>query len=189
MNTERQTPPSPASPISAAVLILLFLFLSTLAALGFVLFHNAALMDTIAAQDAQIQILRHDLLTLDAAPVSETTPPTDIAEKAREYEHICRSLENSVIGFSSSNFRAYDSIILLNQSEKNRKTTLVAHWDEGGHVTASYSSSHATVSFDEETWDTSTTLTVHPHSPGATVVTFSNSVNAKQFKILIIVTE
>lgn len=189
-NTKLCSQPSPRTGgIRTAVLIPWLLVLAAVCGLCLAMYQIRVLKQDVSLLETQLQTTEAALQTAENSVSRESNPPTDILEKAKQYDHICRSLENSTIGYSSYNFRSYDSIILLNQSERNRTFTLVSHWDEECHITASYSSPHATVSFDEASWDTSTTLTVHPNSPGATVVTFSNSVNAKQFKILIIVTE
>jgi hypothetical protein len=44
------------------------------------------------------------------------------------------------------------------------------------------------VSFDSNSWHTSTKMTVSPRLEGINVVTFTNDVNSSAFKILIIVT-
>ena len=114
---------------------------------------------------------------------------SDLRFAARQYEHICRELQNCDIGFSSVRFRSYDSVILVDMDDRDRKFTLVANWDEPGTVQVAASSDAATVSFDESEWEENTTLTVHPRYPGATVLTFTNTVNSDRFKVLILVTE
>lgn len=47
----------------------------------------------------------------------------------------------------------------------------------------------AFIEFDEETWYSTTTLTVDPSYEGVTVATFSNTENSQTFKVLIIVTD
>ena len=108
---------------------------------------------------------------------------------ADQYGSILGSLQNCDIGFSTANFRSYDSVIVVNRDDRDRKFTLVANWDQPGTVQVSYSGSTASVSFDEPSWEDKTTLTVHPRSVGATVVTFTNDVDSGRFKVLILVTE
>ena len=43
--------------------------------------------------------------------------------------------------------------------------------------------------FDQNSWKTSTTMTLKPQQEGYTVATFSNNVDSKTFSILIIVTD
>lgn len=110
-----------------------------------------------------------------------------LEDKATNYDQICTALRYGNIGSAANNFKADKSIIVLRDSERNCKFTLTAHWNRGGTVEVSYSSSAARVTFDKDSWGTSTTMTVIPKCKGATVVTFKNSVNNDQFKILIIV--
>ena len=70
-----------------------------------------------------------------------------------------------------------------------RSFTLTAHWSAGGTVETTYSGSSALVSFDEDSWYSSTGITITPMRKGITAVTFSNSVDSNTFKVLIIVTD
>ena len=113
----------------------------------------------------------------------------NLKPKADNYDDICSSLKYGNIGFAAYNFKSDESVIVVRKNEKDRKFTLTANWPSYGYVDVSYSSYAATVSFDKDSWSTSTKMTVNPHSVGATVVTFSNTVNSDTFKILIIVTD
>lgn len=113
----------------------------------------------------------------------------NLKPKADNYDDICLSLKYGNIGFAAYNFKSDESVIVVRKNEKDRKFTLTANWTSYGYVDVSYSSYAATVSFDKDSWSTSTKMTVNPHSVGATVVTFSNTVNNDTFKILIIVTD
>ena len=113
----------------------------------------------------------------------------NLKPKADNYDDICSSLKYGNIGFAAYNFKSDESVIVVRKNEKDRKFTLTANWPSYGYVDVSYSSYAATVSFDKDSWSTSTKMTVIPHSVGATVVTFSNTVNSDTFKILIIVTD
>ena len=90
---------------------------------------------------------------------------------------------------ASDRFFINQNIVVLKRNDPGYKLTLTAYWENGGEVFLSYSSSSATVSFDDEEWYDTTTVTVNPHSVGATVATFTNSVDDSSFKLLIIVTE
>lgn len=113
----------------------------------------------------------------------------NLKPKADNYDDICSSLKYGNIGFAANNFKSNESVIVVRKNEKDRKFTLTANWPSYGYVDVSYSSYAATVSFDKDSWSTSTKMTVNPHSVGATVVTFSNTINNDTFKILIIVTD
>ena len=111
------------------------------------------------------------------------------SQKADLYDHICRYMDSGNIGYAANNFCSSESIIVVRKGEQDRKFTLTANWPSGGDVYVNYSSNVASVSFDNDSWRTSTQMTIEPKRAGVTVVTFSNSVDSKTFKILIIVTE
>lgn len=109
--------------------------------------------------------------------------------KARYYDDICSELSSGNLGYAASNFQSSESVIVLSKNETNRKFTLTAHWGSGGTVHCDYSSHAAMLSFDNDSWSYSTTITINPKRPGVTAVTFSNSADSKTFKVLIIVTD
>lgn len=118
---------------------------------------------------------------------SQKSQITNLEDKADNYDEICNNLSSGNIGYAAYNFKSDASVIVVRKNERNRKFTLTAYWGNGGHVSVSYSSFSAFLSFDKESWNTSTTVTVCPFAKGATVVTFSNDVDTNTFKILIIV--
>ena len=118
----------------------------------------------------------------------------EAAKKAAYYDNIISALDTDNLGYASSNFRASESIIVVGENEKNRKFTLTANWPNGGSVDYDYHpiaqyGSGATIDLDSEEWDTSTKVSVIPHTAGVTTVTFSNDVDNQTFDVVIIVTE
>lgn len=113
---------------------------------------------------------------------------TALEKKANNFDDIVSGMQFGNTGYAASNFFANDSVIVVRKNETNRKFKLTANWSSGGTVYVDYSSNAAVVSFDNDEWSTSTQMTVHPLSEGVTIATFSNSVNSKTFKVLIIVT-
>ena len=93
------------------------------------------------------------------------------------------------IGAASSSFKVDDSVIVVRKNETGRKITLTTTYDGGGSISVDYSSYAATLDFDEDSWYSTTTLTVDPSYVGVTVATFSNTANSQTFKVLIIVTD
>lgn len=120
---------------------------------------------------------------------SQKTTISSLTKKAGYYDDICDELSSGDIGFAANNFKSDQSVIVVRKNEKNRKFTLTANWSSGGNVSVDYSSYAAYVEFDNESWYTSTTMTVVPQSVGVTVVTFTNDVTSDRFKVLIIVTD
>lgn len=111
-------------------------------------------------------------------------------QKAEDFDAICEELQVGNVGYAANNFRASESVIVVPKSQKNRKFTLTANWSSGGTVSVDYSAfGVASVRFDKDSWTTSTTMTIEPWRAGVTAVTFSNDIDYRTFKVLIIVTE
>lgn len=166
------------------------------AALIVALYHIYGLRNQNLAQLTQINTLQEEVSELEAAVakqantiITQNKTISDLRYKVYNYDDICSSLKYGNIGFAAYNFKTDESVIVVRKNEKDRKFTLTANWPSSGYVEVSYSTYAATVSFDNESWSTSTTMTVNPRFVGATVVTFSNTVNSDEFKILIIVTD
>ncbi len=132
---------------------------------------------TVSAQKADISSLK-----------SQTENNND---KAEAYDDLISALSYGNIGYASSNFQSSESVIVVKKTEQNRKFILTANWPNGGTVDTSYSPTFPTayVSFDNDEWDTSTTMTVEPVRAGITTVTFSNDVDGRVFKVIIVVTD
>ena len=111
---------------------------------------------------------------------------TSLRSKAKTYDLISSALKSGNIGYASSNFNCSQSIILVKRGD-SKKITLTANWRNGGTVELNYSSNAASVDFDQNSWAYSTTLSIKGNSAGVSVVTFSNNVDSKEFKIIIIV--
>ena len=165
-------------------------------ALVIALYQIYGLRNQNAEQLAQINTLQEKISDLETTINkqnntinSQKKTIANLKPKADNYDDICLSLKYGNIGFAAYNFKSDESVIVVRKNEKDRKFTLTANWPSYGYVDVSYSSYAATVSFDKDSWSTSTKMTVNPHSVGATVVTFSNTVNSDTFKILIIVTD
>lgn len=167
------------------VLILLAVFFTASAGLNVYQYHVAqensskiaSLESTISSQKSKISSLN-----------SQVDKNKD---KAESYDDLISALSTGNLGYAANNFQSSESVIVVSKNQKNRKFTLTANWSSGGTVTTSYSPSFpcAYVSFDNNKWNTSTTMTVEPNRTGITTVTFSNNVDSKKFKVIIIVIE
>ena len=111
---------------------------------------------------------------------------SSLETKAADYSAICDALKSGNIGYAADNFNCSQSIILVKKGE-TKKITLTANWTNGGTVSYSYSSFAAEVEFDQDSWTTSTKLSIAGIYSGINVVTFENDVNTQTFKIIIIV--
>ena len=183
--------------ITVIVLVLIIVALSTVCILQH--WNNQKLDSTyqaaISEQESKISSLEQQVSSSDTAikirdnTIKNLERKIDTLEKkANQYDDIVNGMQLGNTGYAASNFFASDSVIVVSKNETNRKFKLTANWSNGGTVYVDYSSSAALVSFDNDEWSTSTQMSVHPLSEGVTIVTFSNSVNSKTFKVLIIVT-
>ena len=112
-------------------------------------------------------------------------------ELASDYDYICKALGFEDLGYSSDHFRSSEKIVYVNLKQTDRKFTLTAYWDQGGSVLVEYypygRTPTAEVKFDNNSWNTSTTMTVVPKSKGVTLAVFYNDVDDNYFPVLIIV--
>lgn len=145
--------------------------------------------ETVAAQTTQIEELEKEVSTQKSTISSQKSQIADLEEKGGYFDTICKELSTGNIGYAASNFKASESVIVVDKNETNRKFTLTANWTNGGTVSTDYSGYSAWVNFDNDSWTTSTKMTIEPWQEGVTAVTFSNDVDSKTFKILIIVTK
>lgn len=149
---------------------------------------NLKAQETINTQKQQVEDIKNQVASLNTSLAAKERTIDSLKVKAGYYNDICKELKYGNLGYASSNFKSSESIIVVGKNERDRKFTLTANWSKGGNVSVSYSGKSATVSFDKNSWTTSTKMTVNPLKDGLTVVTFSNDVNSKTFKLLIIVT-
>lgn len=114
---------------------------------------------------------------------------SSLEDDAANYRTLIDAANYGNLGYAANNFRSSESIIVVGQNEKNRKFTLTANWSNGGTVSVDYDTYFpaAYVDFDQNSWSTSTKMTITPNFSGITVVTFSNDVNRQTFDIIIVV--
>lgn len=149
----------------------------------------AAAKETIADRDESITSYKNKISSQTTTINQQKTEISNLKDKGSYFDDIVSDMRYGNAGYASSNFFASDSVIVVGKNDTDCKFTLTANWSNGGTVEVEYSSSAAWVSFDNDEWYTSTQMTVHPRSKGVTVVTFSNDVDSKTFKVLIIVTD
>ena len=154
-----------------------------------------AAIETVATQTTQIEKLEKEVSTQKSTISSQKSTISSqknqiaaLEEKGGYFDTICKELSTGNIGYAASNFKASESVIVVDKNETNRKFTLTANWTNGGTVSTDYSGYSAWVDFDNDSWTTSTKMTIEPWSEGVTTVTFSNDVDSKTFKVIIIVT-
>lgn len=144
-------------------------------------------MELSAAQTEEIDELEAKVEAFSNAIDSNRQTMATLREKADLYDFICLELSSGEYGYASSNFRVSESVIVLNRNETGRKFTLTANWPSGGSVRYYSSGLSADISFDSNSWQTSTTMTVIPKREGITKFTFRNTVDSSEFKLMVIV--
>ena len=148
-----------------------------------------ALNAQISDLNAKLEDLQKDILDRDSVITEQSNLINALEPFAQNYETILNELSGYNIGFAANHFSANRGAIVLSMSGKPKQFYLTANWPEGGSVFMDLSSYAADVSFDNDSWDTGTTMTVTPYEPGVCVATFSNNIDDNVFKVLIIVTE
>ena len=113
----------------------------------------------------------------------------ELEESAWVADHLRSIAEEGNFGYAADNFRTNAAIYVVDQNSTTDKLTLWANWPSGGTVYVDYLGEAAWVNFDQNSWKTSTTMTIAPEQPGISIVTFSNSIDSNTFSILLIVTE
>lgn len=100
---------------------------------------------------------------------------------------LLQALNGSNTGYAADNFKIDRNIILVNKGTTT-KLNLTAYWYTGGNVKISYSPAGiADISFDNNSWGTTTSLTVKGVKAGITKATFTNDQDSNKFNIMIIV--
>lgn len=148
-----------------------------------------SLNSVISEKDKEISAKAKEITEKDSV-VSTLNDLIDTLETdAENYRTVVAAVKSSDFGYAASNFYTSEDIIVVDMNEKNRKFTLTAHWSNGGNVSVDYDSFFpaAFVDFDQDSWSTSTKMTVQPNYSGVTVVSFSNDVNSQIFNVIIIV--
>lgn len=150
----------------------------------------------LADQTSELEALEQEVSDLNTTVanqkstiLSQTDQVSLFKERAEYFDFLCQELSTGNIGYASEEFRASEGVIVVSLHDNNRKFTLNTLWSGGGTVSTSYSGLGATVSFDNDTWSSSTQMTVEPWRAGVTAVTFSNDANFQSFKVIIIVTD
>ena len=132
--------------------------------------------------DELLQSYNHQSDEVDA--LEEELDEISVITDALDYQ-----ARNGAFGRIADNFRTDSAIYVVSKNSTDTKLTLWANWPNGGTVYVNYDGEAAMLEFDQNSWKTSTTMTLKPQQEGYTVATFSNNVDSKTFSILIIVTD
>lgn len=185
---EMPVPPVPDRKRKLPVVALVFLIVLPVLLVSSLAFNvlqyvqNGQLSETVEHQETTIQ-------RQDSQISAQADEIAELAVTSGYYDTICQELGSTKAGYGSANFRTNEGIVVVRRSQTNRKITLITSWSGSGTVYTDHSGDAAELVFDENSWSSSTTLTVKPDHVGVTAVTFSNSRDSNTFKVLIIVTE
>lgn len=183
----------------ASIILIVLVVISLAANIGLLSYYNYRTADmqaqldaankTIAKKEATITSYEKKIALNTTLIDQQKTELSTLKNKSGYFDDIVSGMRDGNAGYAASNFFASDSVIVVSKSNSSYKFTLTANWSNSGAVNVDYSSLCAYVTPDNNKWHTSTKITVHPRKVGVTVVTFSNNVDSKTFKVLIIVTD
>ena len=109
-----------------------------------------------------------------------------LAQQSTVLDELCAVAKELPIGYSNESFRVSKSVIVMKSGE-SCQLKLTANWKGGGRVHIDCSSDAAALSFDEENWESYTTMTVQAVHPGVTVARFSSDASDRTFAVWILV--
>ena len=173
-----------------SMLPLFILLIFLIASIGLNIFQYLELRNIsslLSTHTSKTSSLEEKISNLNSTISEQKSTIYSLEEKADYFDDICKEYRSSNIGYAANNFKSNESIIFLSKNETDRKFTLTANWPNGGLVDIEYSGNSAYVSFDSETWSTSTKMSIIPRREGVTGVTFSNDVDSNTFKVIIVV--
>ena len=147
------------------------------------------LESTLKSKAAEITRLQGNVSELSTEILERDKTIASFSSKSKHYDAICKELSSGNIGYCADNFKSDVGIVTVKRTMKAKKFNLTAYWKKGGTVSVSYSGNSARVDFDNESWSRKTSMTIRPQRAGVTAVTFSNDVDSKKFKVIIIVTD
>ncbi len=159
------------------------------ASIGFNIFQFANSRSILSTQESSLADLEKQVGELQALVEQQKTTISSYEKEANGYYTIWRAAKSGNVGRASSQFYVDNGIVVVSKNDKNQKITLTTAFSAASTIDVSYSGSSAELSFDNDNWYDSTTMTVVPHRKGVTVATFSNDINSKTFKVIIIVVD
>lgn len=110
--------------------------------------------------------------------------------KANRFDYLCMVGKYGHLGYGAYNFKCNEDIVFLKKTEDSAKVTLTAYWQYGGTVSfTNNNSSVADISFDNDSWNESTTMTITPYRAGISTIRFENDVDDSTFELVIVVTD
>lgn len=190
--------PKPKGTKKPFPVLALILGILLLAAIGLNIYQYILLADAntqVTKAESRLDTVQGELdrKSQEAAGLQEQVDFLDgyvmeLEEAAWVSDHLRSIAEYGNFGYAADNFRTDTAIYVVSQNA-TEQLTLWANWPSGGTVYVDYLGEAAWLNFDQNSWKTSTTMTIDPDQPGISIATFTNSVDDKTFSILLIVTE
>ena len=184
--SSRQPKPSKRG-LTASLIVVCVLLAASLSLNAVQYFDSRSTAEILSGRAEKITELYEKVAALNASNTFLRNTVSSVSEKANLYDFICLELSSGDYGYASSSFNASESVIVLSRYETGRKFTLTANWPSGGTVQYYRTGTSADISFDSDTWYTSTTMSVLPLKEGVTKFTFYNTVDSSEFKLMVIV--
>ena len=109
-----------------------------------------------------------------------------LVQRSMQMDELCALAGEVPLGYASESFRANKSVIVM-QSGESEQLKLTAHWKDIGTVSVDCKGDAAELRFEEDEWETYTTMQVTARHPGVTVARFRSSATDKTFAVWIMV--
>ena len=117
---------------------------------------------------------------------AELEAAAPLAQRSAQLDELCALAGEVPLGYANESFRANKSVIVM-QSGESEQLKLTAHWKDIGTVSVDCKGDAAELRFEEDEWETYTTMQVTARHPGVTVARFRSSATDKTFAVWIMV--
>ena len=197
-------PPQKAKRPVVGIVITAIIAALLLGACGYLVYDDFTLRKQLTDANTAIEKLektesaQKDTIQEQKTEIEKITAEKDatIAEKDAAIEelkvpagYIDQILQNPVAGKNEKTFYVDDNLLVLKMGE-TAKLTLYTDWENGGVTNIAFTTDAAKIDFDSTVYEGNTaTLTVTPKHVGATLATFTNTVDSSTFQVFVIVTE
>ncbi len=145
------------------------------------------LQTELSGKDATLQEKEKTISEKDSKIKSLNNQISELQDKADSYQRIVSGLSSGSLGAYSSDFKASNSVIVVNSgSTKTFTITTTLSYDAAVHIENDYPSI-ATADFAADSWYDSVNIKVSAKKKGTTILNFVEENNNLSFKVLVIV--
>ena len=150
-----------------------------------------SLEESVEKKEKEIQAKENRIDELNEKISELEKNMSDSEEKVEFYDDLWFTFsDQESYGYASNNFRVNDGIVVLKRGGNKKTITLTANFSDYVEIDSDINGISADLEWNEDEWSGSTTtLSIIPSRiiNGVTTITFSNSINNKSFKVLVIV--